>query len=189
MKQFLAVIPIFLFIFLGACGVPGNQLSPDLGTFVAQTQTATMWTPTPITPSPTSVPKEAVIVDALNGAMRGADPLGEAIDAKFQITDVGFDASGNPPVIITMRVHVECEWILTPSCTAERAFVILMHTFQREGVRKKLVEQIPATLEFLQVIAFDHMSQIGSLTIRWQDAVAFINGDITGDQLAARVYR
>jgi hypothetical protein len=188
-KRFFAVIPIILFILLGACGAAGNVVSPDVGTFVAQTQTATMWTPTPTVPSPTSVPKEAVIVDALNGVLRGGDPLEEAIDAKFYITDIGFDTSGNPPIIITMRVHVECEWVLKPTCTTERAFVVLMHALEREGVRKKIIEQIPITIEFVQVTALDHMSQIGIIEIRWQDVLAFTNGEITGDQLAARVNR
>ena len=188
-KRFLVIMPIFLFIFLGACGVPDNQIDPRAITLVVQTLTATMWTPTPVTPSPTSVPKEIVIVDTLNGALRGADPLGEAIDAKFYVIDVGFDASGNPPLISTMRVLVECEWILKPSCTAERAFVVLMHAFERDGVRKKILEQIPATIEFVQVMAFDHLSHIGTIAVRWQDILAFANKDITGDQLAARVNR
>jgi hypothetical protein len=188
-KRFLVVIPVFLFIFLGACGVPGNQIDPRAITLVVQTLTATMWTPTPVTPSPTSVPKEVVVVNTLNGVLRGADPLGEAIDAKFYIIDVGFEASGNPPVLLTMRVHVECEWILKPSCTAERAFVVLMHAFERDGVRNKIIEQIPATIEWVQVMVFDHLSHIGTIAVRWQDIVAFASKDISGDQLAARVNR
>ena len=189
MKRFFVAIPIFLFIFLGACGVPSDQLDPRVSTFVVQTQTATMWTPTPITPTPTSVPKEAAIVEALNGVLRGADPLEEVLDAKFYITDIGFDANGYPSLTTTIRVHVECEWILERSCTTERAFVVLMHAFEREGVRKKIIEQIPATIEFVQVMAFDHLSHIGTMEIRWQDVLAFANGDITGDQLAVRVTR
>lgn len=189
MKRFLVVVPIFVFLFLGACGVHSDQLDPLASTLVVQTLTATMWTPTPVTPSPTAVPKEVIIVDTLNGALRGADPLGEAIDAKFYIIDVGFDPGGNPPMLITMRVHLECEWILKPSCTAERVFVVLMHAFERDGVRNKIIEQIPATIEFVQVIAFDHFSHIGTIGVRWQDILAFANKDITGDQLAARATR
>jgi hypothetical protein len=64
-----------------------------------------------------------------------------------------------------------------------------MHALEREGVRKKIIEQIPITIEFVQVTALDHMSQIGIIEIRWQDVLAFTNGEITGDQLAARVNR
>lgn len=186
-KRFLPVVPVFVLIFFSSCGVESSTVSPDTGTAVGLTQTATMWTATPITPSPTTLPNQAVIVDALNGALRGADPLTEAIDAKFHVADLGFDANGNPPILITLRVHVECEWIIRPSCTPERALVVLIRALQREGVRKKVIEQIPTTIEFIQVDAFDHMAQIGSLGIRWKDVLAFTNNEITGDQLAARV--
>lgn len=189
MKRFLVVIPICLFFILGACGAPTNQWDPSVGTFVAQTQTATMWTATPVTPSPTPIPNEAVIVTELNGVLRGADPLGEALDAKFYVTDIGFDTNGNPPITNTIRIHVECEWVLKPSCTAERAFVVLLHAFEKDGVRKKIVEQIPSTIEIMRVRVFDHMVQIGMLEIPWQVLLEFANGDITGDQLAARVKR
>ena len=189
MKRFLVIVPIFLFIFLNACGVSSNPVPPDVGTFVAQTQTATMWTATPVLPSPTSIPKEAVIVDALNSVLRGVDPLDEAIDAKFFISDLSFDTGGNPPVIVKMRVHIECEWILQPACTPERGFVIFMHVFEMKEVRKKIVDQIPTTVESVQIMSYDHMVQIGSLSIGWQDMMAFVDGEITGDQLAARVNR
>jgi len=189
MKRFLMIVPIVLFIFLNACGISSNPVSPDVGTFVAQTQTATMWTATPVLPSPTLIPKESVIVDTLNSALRGVDPLDEAIDAKFFISDLGFDTGGNPPVIVKMRIHIECEWILHPTCTPERGFVNFMHVFEMKDVRKKIIEQIPATVESVQIESYDHMVQIGSLSIGWQDMMAFVDGDITGDQLAARVNR
>lgn len=189
MKQFFAVIPIVLFVFLGACGVPSNEISSGVGTSVAQTQTATMWTPTPVTPSPTIVPNQAVIVDSFNGVMRGPDSLRDAIDAKFFVIDVGFDQTGNPPAIDTIRVSVECEWIFKPTCTAERAFVVFVHAFENEKVRKRIIEQVPSTIQFVRVTAFDHMVQMGIIETRWQDMLAFVNGEITGDQLASRVSR
>ena len=190
MKRLLAVIPLILFIFINACtGNDPSVVPPDVGTAVALTQTAGMWTPTPITPSPTSSPNQAVIVDALNSALRGADPLGEALDAEFHVADVDFISNGYPPVLFTLRVRVECEWVIKSSCTPERAFVVLMHAFENKDVRKKVVEQIPTTIEFVQVDAFDHMTQIGSLAIGWQNMLLYVRGEITGDQLAVRVIR
>jgi hypothetical protein len=189
MKRLLVVIPVSLLFLINACDVNPPPVSAETWTLVALTQTATMWTPTPVTPSPTASPNQAIIVDALNGALRGADPLGEALDAKFHVADVGFDANGNPPILITLRIHVECEWIIRSSCTTERAFVVLIHAFEKDGVRKKVVEQIPTTIEFVQIDAFDHMARIGSLAIRWQDVLSFTKNEITGDQLAVRVIR
>jgi hypothetical protein len=189
MKRFLVVIPIFLLIVLGACGTASGQVNSEMGTAVAQTQTASIWTPTPVTPSPTTVPKGAVIVDALNNVVRDSDPLGSAIDVKFYITDVGFDPAGNPPIMTTMRIQIECEWVLKPACTTERAFVVLMHAFENNGARKKMIEQMPPTIQFVQVNATDHLAPIGAIVVRWQDVIAFTSNDITGDQLAVRAIR
>jgi hypothetical protein len=131
----------------------------------------------------------AVIVNTLNAALRGADPLSETIDAKFTVTDVGFNNLGQPPVPFAIHIHVECEWVSRPSCTLERAFVELVHVFEREGVRKKVMEQIPDTVRILQVKAFDHLKLIGVAEVAWDDLLAFANNEITGEQLATRLTR
>lgn len=187
MKRILPMVPMCLFVFLSACGDVTVTVSDEVGTAVAQTQTATMWTPTPVTPSATPVPNPLVILDALNGALRGADRLGEAMDAKLYVTDVGFDANGNPPLTITLRISVECEWVMHPSCTTERAFVEVIHALEKEGIRKKIVEHMPASIEFIQVVAFDHFNQSGTLIVRWQDVLSYVEGKISPEQLAAYV--
>jgi hypothetical protein len=184
-KRFLVVAPIFLFM-LGACNAFGPQADPNAGASVAQTQTAAA----PPTAAGTPVPKVAVIVNAFNGALRGADPLEETLDAKFSVTDIGFDISGDPPAITTLRVHVECECLKTKSsCSTERAFVAVAHVFEKDGVRKKILEQIPKTVQVMQVRAFDRMQPIGIIEVSWQDLLAFANGEITGEQLGARIIR
>jgi hypothetical protein len=181
------MIPVCFFVLLSACAEITVTVPDEVGTAVAETQTAKMWSPTPVTPSATPVPNPLVILDALNGALRGADPLREVMDAKFYVADVGFDANGNPPLIITLRISVECEWIMHPSCTTERAFVEVIHVFEKEGVHKKIVEHMPASIEFIQVVAFDHFNQNGTLIVRWQDVLAYIEGKISPEQLAAYV--
>jgi hypothetical protein len=185
------VIPIFLVMLLGACDASNGPLDSRLGTFVAQTQTAGVWTLTPIQPSASPVPDQAMIVNTLNNVLQGADPLGETLDARFYILDIGFDLSGNPPATRTIRFHVECEWVTRSSCTAERAFVVLAHAFKdiKADVRKKLVKQIPETIQVVQVKAFDHMTQIGIVEVSWECLLQFANGEITGIQLAARTTR
>ena len=125
MKQFLVVALIFVFItILGACSIPRDGLDPTLIAYVEQTQTATMWPHASVTPSPSVVPKQAFIVNAINDELqREADPLEETLDAKFSVTDIGFDTIGNPPIIIALRVQVECECLKKDksTCTTERA--------------------------------------------------------------------
>jgi len=78
---------------------------------------------------------------------------------------------------------------LDPSAATlvEQAFVVLMHAFQREGVRNKVIDP-PTTIETVQVTALDHMTQIGTITVQWKDIMAFTTGNITGYQLTSRVY-
>ncbi len=187
MRRIFPMIPVFLFVFLSACAEITITPPSTWWTSAVESLTATMWTATPVTPSATPVPNPLVILDALNGALRGVDPLGEVMDAKFYVADVGFDANGNPPLIITLRISVECEWIMHPSCTTERAFVEVVHVFEKEGVRKKIVAHMPASIEFIQVVAFDHFNQNGTLIVRWQDVLAYIEGKLSPEQLAAYV--
>jgi len=193
MRRFLVIIPIFLFVLLGACSnTRGGEIDPTIGAFVAQTQTATMWTPAPITPTPSVAPKQALIVKALNDEFqKQADPLEETLDAKFSIIDIGFDLSGSPPATTTMQVHVECEWISRPSCTEARAFIVFARAFKgvKPGVRQKIIEQVPETVLIVQIRAFDHMNEIGIIEITWECLLSFANDEITGEQLAARTIR
>ncbi|MGC1376540.1 MAG: hypothetical protein WA821_09960 [Anaerolineales bacterium] len=190
MKKFLAVALILAFIIaLGACSVPsGSALDPTLIAYVEQTQTATMLPHASPTPSPSAVPKQVVIVNALNTEIRKeADPLEETLDAKFSILDIVFDSNDNSSTTI-MEVHVECEWIKRSSCTEQRAFVVLANAFKRmkPGIRKKIKDEVPVTIKTVLVRAFDHMTLIGMIEIDWEYLWAFANGNITGEQLAAR---
>jgi len=183
MKRFLVVVPIFLFA-LGACNAFSPQPDPNAAAAAAaQTQVAAP-------PAGTPVPKVAVIVNTLNGALHGADPLEETLDVKFSVIDAGFEVSGDPVAITTLSVHVECECIKTKStCTTERAFTAVAHVFEKDGIRKKILEQIPETLQVMQIRAFDRMQPIGIIEVSWSDLLAFANGEITGDQLGARITR
>jgi hypothetical protein len=194
MKQFLLLTFIMLFIVLGACSALSSQLNgqldgqidPIIITYVAQTQTATAWTPTPVTPTATAVPNQVTIVNVLNDALRGADPLGEALDARFSVTDIGFDMSGNPSVTNKIRISIDCEWVYKSSCSVERTFVVLLHALKKDGIRKKINEQLPETIAILQIVAFDRMQPIGRMEILWRDLLSFAENEITGEQLAAR---
>lgn len=186
MRRFFVVIPVFLFIMLGACG------GVDSHTFqmVIETQTATMWTPIPVTPTPSDVPKAAMVLNTLNDEFRkDADSLERTLDAHFSIIDLGFDLSGNPRATTTLRIHVECDWVLKSSCTEQRAFIVFAHVFKamKAGVRQKIIQQVPKTVSVVQIKAFNRMSQIGIVEIGWQDLLAFTNNEITGEQLAARI--
>jgi hypothetical protein len=186
MKRLLVVVPILLLVMLGACSGPGSGLDPHTGTLVAQTQTASVWTPTPLV---TAVPNQVLILDTLNSGMRGVDGLDEAIDAKFNVADIAFESYRNSSVTNLLRVQVECEWISKPSCTAERAFVVFVHAFAGKKIRPKIIKEIPVTITIIQIKALDHLAPIGTVEIDLADLSAYLDGHITCDQLVARMRR
>lgn len=77
MKRLLPFFPVFLFFFLNACGNAASVVPPNMGTAVAETQTAMVWTPTI---SPTPDPNESKIVEWLNAELLNADPLEQTLD-------------------------------------------------------------------------------------------------------------
>ena len=183
MKRLLVLIPVFLFIFLSSCSNLG-PVDQRVGTMVAQTQTAAVWTPAPII---TAVPNQVLILDTLNSGMQGVDRLDEAIDAKFNVSDIAFESYHNSPFTNLLQIQVECDGVSTkPSCTAERAFVVFVHVFTDKKIRSKIIKEIPVTITIIQIKAVNHRLPLGTIEIELADLSAFFDGHITGDQLAAR---
>jgi hypothetical protein len=122
--------------------------------------------------------------------MLGSDPLAETIEARFTILDAQIIFDGPANQAGTLRIHVDCEWIFTDSCTPEKSFVVLMHAFTaNEKILGKISEHIPATITTLLMVAFDRMTQSGMIVISWSDVLDYANGKISGNQLGSRITR
>ena len=181
-------LPIFPILVLIAC-VP-DVSDPNIQAAVINSLTATSWTPTPVTPSATPQPNTTDIVEILNNAMIGLDPLAETVLAKHSVIDAQVVMDHTMQQATILRILVDCEWIFSDTCTPESTFVVLMNTFSSNvKVIKRIIEQIPTTITTLEMIAFDQMSQTSTITIGWGDVVAFSFGDINGQQLGSRIFR
>ncbi len=185
-KRALPFFPLVAILVIGACTQsPGNGISSQQVTFVIQSMTATMWTPTP---SPTPRPNTLTIVNALNSAMIDSDPLAETIAAKFNVLDVRFPVDGGTGQVLTMQIDVECEWIFSDSCTPEESFVHLMQGFvEDDKVMSKVAAQVPASVTLIQVTTFNHRIANGTIVASWQDVLDFAARRINGNQLGARI--
>src|SRR6266498_157031 len=126
LKRLLPFVPI---IFLIACFPPTEGIDPAYSTAVIQTLTATMWTPTPVTPSATPEPHTGKVVEILNGVLVGSDPLAETMEARFTVLDAWIILDGQTNQARTLMINVDCEWVFTDSCTPERTFVVMIHSF------------------------------------------------------------
>lgn len=185
MKRALPFLPL---IVLMACSP--DIADPQVQTAVIGSLTATAWTPTPVTPSATPEPHTGRIVDVLNGVIVGADPLGETVAAKYSVIDaqVVFDPAAQQALLL--QIHVDCEWVYSDSCTPETTFVVLMYAIaENDKVMGRVQDQIPATVQTLEVIAFDRMVQTGVVRVSWSDVWDFAGGKINGNQLGSRMMR
>lgn len=180
MKRFLLILPIFLLILLNACGV-----TPAMGTAVAQTQTAVVWTPTPAS---THVPSDGKLVNWLNDELVGAaDPLGVTLDATYRVQDIRF-----PPVYGTaylmLRVDMRCECSRNMQCcTPERMFVLVMEAMMKHATN--ILPEVPNDVTEFKVVCYDRETQVGVMFALWSDVKGYLNGEVSGYQLGARVQR
>lgn len=187
LKRLLPFAPIIL---LFACFPPTAGVDSAASTAVIQTITATMWTSTPATPSATPEPNLGKVVELLNNALLGSDPLAETIEAKYTVLDARIIPDGPANVAGILSIHVDCEWVYSDGCTPEKSFVILMHALTRnEKILWKIYDQIPATVHTLQMVSFDRMAQSGMVVTNWRDVMDYATGKINGNQLGSRITR
>lgn len=183
MKRVLFVFPIVLFILLNACAGDVTVIAPPVGTAVAETQTASIWTPTI---SPTPDPNESKIVEWLNAELSNADSLEQTIDARYQVVDVSFPAINGLASVI--RVDVRCECAMNGQCCMpERMFVVTIGSFKKRA--DKILEQVPGTVNELKVVCYDHVTQVGVMSASWMDVKSYFLEQLNGYQLGSRVYR
>jgi hypothetical protein len=154
-----------------------------MGTAVAETQTAMVWTPTI---SPTPDPNESKIVEWLNAELLNADPLEQTLDAKYQVLDASFPmGNGFSPVF---RIDLRCECATNMRCCLpERMFVVTITAMKRRA--EKVMEQVPGNTLELQVVCYDHGTYLGVMGAWWVDVKGYLGDQINGFQLGSRVIR
>ncbi|HCB02204.1 MAG TPA: hypothetical protein DEP19_07460 [Anaerolineae bacterium] len=184
-KRVFSFLPVLVFI---ACAP--DITNPDVQAAVINSLTATSWTPTPVTPSATPEPNTARIVEILNEVIIGSDPLSETVVAKYSVIDAKVILDVTTQQASTLRIHVDCDWVYSDNCTPESTFVILMYAFsEHDKVIERIQNQIPASIQTLELVAFERMTQTASIFILWKDVWDFALGKINGNQLGSRMMR
>ena len=108
------LLPFSFLVLLIACSP--DLSDPAIQHAVIQTLTATALTPTP---SATPEPNTAGIVDILNSAVIGSDPLEETIAARFSVIDSQVLLDESTKQALTLQIDIDCEWIFSDGCTPE----------------------------------------------------------------------
>lgn len=183
MKRLLPFIPIFFLLLFNSCTGADPGIPVDVGTAVANTQTAVMWTPTL---TPTLDPNEPKILELVNAGLP-SDPLEITLDARYQAVDVFFTyLSGSSSPIFRIDIRCECA-TGSQCCVPERMFVVTMWAMKESP--NKIIEQVPGNASQVKVVCFDHTNQIGVMAASWADVRDYLRDTINGYQLGSRTYR
>lgn len=190
MKYLMGGLLVVCLILLNSCGNGGiipntGEISPEVGTQVAQTQTASIWT---ITPSLTPVPLEAEIIKILNQHIKNYDSLAELVEAEYYIARLDFIKGGDGKVITTMRITIVCKSMTRRTCTPERAFVLLMNAFKVAHGREKqwaiISSKVPETVGTMELhVELAHAESIGMFVVGWKNVVSYASESFTAEQL------
>ncbi|MBI3167803.1 MAG: hypothetical protein HYZ22_04955, partial [Chloroflexi bacterium] len=67
---------------------------------------------------------------------------------------------------------------------------VLMKAFSiNDKVMGRVKDQIPSTIQTLEVVTFNRMTQTSIIHIAWKDVCDFTEGRINGNQLGSRMLR
>lgn len=181
MKRVLPGVTFIFLLLFTACGERAGEVSPSLGTAVAETQTAAAWTPTFI---PTVDPYEPDILSWMNAGLP-SDGLEVTLDARYTALDAGFPYFPNSTSrIFSLKVRCECA-INQNCCVPERMFVVTM--WAMKAYADKIVPQVPENAVRVDVVCFNHLVQIGVQSASWADVKAYLLDEINGSMLGLRV--
>lgn len=184
MKRWLPFFPLFFLFIFNSCTGAAPGISSEVGTAVANTQTAAMWTAIPtFTPNP-NIPN---IVTWLNNDLSTINPLESTLDAEYHVIDISFsrrpDRSG-----LLFRVDVDCRCMNgAECCIPERTFVVIIEAMKRNATT--ILTHVPGDVSEILVVCTEHRAGVGAMTAAWQDVRGYLQYQISGYQLGMRVSR
>jgi hypothetical protein len=182
MKRLLLFIPIAFLFFVNSCALADAQLnvSSAMGTAVANTQTATMWT---VVPTQTFNPYIPTMVSWLNTDLFNTNALGSTMDAQYSVTDITI--RNHSPM--TFRINVTCICKNNSDCCIpERTFVVILESLKRNS--PDALAQVPADVSQMMVVCSNQdNSPIGAITVSWQAVKEYLLGYLSGYQLGVQV--
>jgi hypothetical protein len=140
--------------------------------------------PPPQTPSPTPEANkhlvESGIINLLNDYLIHADPVDYALETKFHVVDIQFQAAKDKENAI-FYIKMDCQGL----CSAKRTFSVLMAAMKIK--KNDMKSYWPKGVKEFRLEITDHMNSKGFCTGAWAEIDGYLGGDLTGEQLASRV--
>jgi hypothetical protein len=179
MKRVYLVLVFTVLLFFYAC-IP-MTISPPIHTAVAQTQTATMWTPTATS---TIHPDVSEILSLLNDGLP-KDNLEMAIDARYSVVDAWFPFLSNSSFKI-FHIDIRCECVINSQCcTPQHMYVLAMRALKHRA--EDIIAQVPGDVIRVDVACYNSSTPIGVLSASWVEVKEYIRGNFDGHILGWHV--
>lgn len=175
MKRFLITIPVFLLLFFSNSCIGSSSL------MVAQV--APSWTPTIMF---TAIPAVTEMIDITNFDLEDSNSLAWAMDAQYHLIDVIFLNSPNQ-FGQTAQLNVNCICMnSTDCCTPYSTFVAIVESLKRSYLKSKIQLQPFVGVTEFKVVCLNHRdhSEIGFISVPWQDVQGYFSNSLRADQLA-----
>ena len=152
-----------------------------IGTAVAQTQTASMWT---ASVTPTIVPDVSKILGMLNTSFP-ADDLQTTLDVRYIAVNAWFQSSSdNLSTAFCVEIRCECA-VNSHCCTPERLFVITMNAMRDHA--KEIIPQMPYNIKRVDVVCNTCEGSTDVMQASWSDVKAYLLEEIEGSIFGYRV--
>ncbi len=196
MKKCSVLSIIFiLFAFLAACidneiiiPVTGNSSAqPLLNTLtdiaktvevIAQTATAYSIPPT-ATNTPTNTPDPDVVNKTISDSINSQ--LISTFGAKITVVDVKFGPIGAQEYT-NLYIEMNCAGDNNVVCPTTQVIIAVMDACKEK--KKKILENIPRTVQVLTITIFDPITVPKVVEVNWPDMLAYINGDVPGEDFS-----
>jgi hypothetical protein len=197
-KAFALSIVLLFFVFLAACidnTIPvqptvNPSAQPLLDTMaviaktvegIAGSATAYSFTPT-LTFTPTVTPNAPEVNKAITNSIN--EQLISTFGAKITVEAVKFGPLGAQE-LTNIYIEINCAGDNNSVCPMTHVIIAVMDACKER--KKKILENIPSKTEALTITIFDPTTIPRVVEINWSDVLAYINGDISGEDFVKQI--
>lgn len=193
MKRFLVISALFfLLVLIAACS---DEMIPVTGTLnpsaqplletlavyaqtvegIAGSATAYSFTPT-LTFTPTVTPNAPEVNKAISNSIN--EQLISTFGAKITVQDVKFGPLGAQE-LTNLYIEINCTGNNNAACPTNYVIIAVVDACKER--KKKILENIPSKTQVLTITIFDPLANPRVIEVNWSDVLAYINGDIPGE--------
>lgn len=148
---------------------------------IAGSATAYSFTPT-LTYTPTLTPNAPEVNKTISNSIN--DQLISTFGAKITVNDVKFGPIGAQEYT-NLYIEINCVGDNNAACPTSYVIIAVIDACKQR--KKKILEYIPSKTQLLTITIFDPITRPKVVEVSWSDVLAYIDGEILGQDLNQRI--